>query len=84
MNRSVPHLGAKARMRIWTSSMQTLAKPKRPLNGAKGSLENGMFKDALAQAQAAEGKLGGVRDAVKVAMQKIEDWKEENKAWYLR
>lgn len=61
-----------------------LGEAEASLNGAKGSLENGMFMDALAQAQAAEGKLGGVKDAVGTAMQKIEDWKEENKAWYLR
>ena len=61
-----------------------LGEAEASLNSARGSLENGMFKDALAQAQAAESKLGGVQDAVKTAMQKIEDWKEENKAWYLR
>ena len=61
-----------------------LGEAEASLNSAKGSLENGMFKDAQAQAQAAESKLGGVQDAVKIAMQKIENWKEENKAWYMR
>ncbi len=61
-----------------------LGEAEASLNSAKGSLENGMFNDALAHAQAAESKLGGVQDAVSTAMQKIEDWKEQNNAWYLR
>lgn len=54
------------------------------IGDARSSLDNGQYKDALAQAQDAETKLAEVQGAVSVAMQKIEDWRERNKPWYFR
>ena len=54
------------------------------ISDARSNLTSGKFKEALASAKSAEDKLGQVQGAVQTAMQKIEDWKEKNKAWYLR
>ncbi len=54
------------------------------ISDARGSLDNGQYRDALAQAQDAETKLTEVQGAVTVALQKIEDWKERHKPWYFR
>ncbi|MXX14092.1 MAG: hypothetical protein F4Z86_11705 [Gemmatimonadetes bacterium] len=54
------------------------------VSDARGSLDNGQYRDALAQAQEAENKLTEVQGAVTVALQKIEDWKERHKPWYFR
>ena len=54
------------------------------ISDARGSLDNGQYRDALAQAQDAETKLTEVQGSVSVALQKIEDWKERHKPWYFR
>jgi len=59
-----------------------LAQAESSLGAAKSSLNGGKYKDALTQAQSAEGKLSGVQSATQTAMQKIEDWKKQNRPWY--
>ena len=61
-----------------------LAQAETMLGNARNNLGSGKFIDALEQARTAESKLSPVQGAVQTAMQKIEDWKEKNKAWYLR
>jgi hypothetical protein len=60
----------------------SLAQAEAGLTDAKGSLGNAKFKDALDQAGAAESKLTEVQSGVQTAMEKIEDWKKENRPWY--
>lgn len=52
------------------------------LSDARENLNAGAFKDALDQAQTAESKLSQVVDAMQMAMQKIEEWKQRNRPWY--
>ena len=61
-----------------------LAQAESGLADASNKLGAGKFKDSLSQANAAEGKLGQANSALQTAMRKVEDWKEANKAWYLR
>lgn len=61
---------------------QDLSSADASLNSARSSLGSGKANDALAQAKAAESKLGQVQGAVQTAMKKIENWKVANRPWY--
>ncbi len=51
---------------------------------ARSNLDSGKYNDALARAQDSETQLSQVQGSIAMALQKIEDWKEQNKPWYLR
>ena len=59
-----------------------LSQGETSLSDARNSINTGKFKDALAQARSAEGKLSQVQGSVQTAMQKIEEWKKQNQPWY--
>jgi len=61
-----------------------LGQAEASIGDARSNLSSGKFKEALASARLAESKLGQVQGSVQTAMQKIEDWKEKNKVWFLR
>ncbi len=59
-----------------------LGQSEASLSDAKNSLNTGKFKDALGQARSAEDKLSQVQGAVQTAMQKVEEWRMQNRPWY--
>ena len=59
-----------------------LGQAEASLSSARSNIGSGKLKDALAQAQSAEGKFSRVQAAMQTAMQKIEDWKKANRPWY--
>lgn len=59
-----------------------LGQAEASLGDARNSLSTSKFKDALTQARSADDKLSQVQNAVQMAMQKIEEWKKNNKPWF--
>ena len=51
---------------------------------ARSNLDSGQYNDALSRARDAETQLSQVQSSIAMALQKIEDWKEQHKPWYLQ
>lgn len=51
---------------------------------ARSNLDTGKYNDALARARDAETQLSQVQGSIAMALQKITNWQEQNKPWYLR
>lgn len=59
-----------------------LGQAEASLSAARNNISGGKFKDAQTQAQSAESRMMQVTESIQTAIQKIEEWKKQNRPWF--
>lgn len=59
-----------------------LGQAEASLSAARNNISGGKFKDAQTQSQSAESRMMQVTESVQTAIQKIEEWKKQNRPWF--